>query len=390
LKKVLFLTGNILNFDATPIKTFDMLYLLAKKLGRSILIAFVEPSLFLMKYRARKNLLRKYDEINVKLILLPRVPIFTTIFTLYTTLIRRIDVIHAIGHYASIEGTLVKFITKKKLVSDIAGLVPDERVRAGIWKESSFKYKISKILEKYFIEHADHVIVVSYTFIDYIKRNYNCASLTMIPSCVDDHLFIYNSERRERLREEHKFAQKFVVIFSGSLAPWDQPSEMINVFMSIKKKIANSHFLIITQNKSKIRDLLRDNNTLNEKDFTIKTLSHEDVPTYLLMGDVGLIWRDDSIVHRVGCPMKFAEYLACGLPVLASNGIGELADLMTSHAVGALIDPNDGESNEKTFTKLLEIISTDEKALHARCVNLAREYFSFEKHLHTFISLYKN
>ena len=53
------------------------------------------------------------------------------------------------------------------------------------------------------------------------------------------------------------------------------------------------------------------------------------MPAYLSSADIAFIWRGDNIVNRVSSPVKFSEYIACGLPVI-HNGAVDLINKVTS------------------------------------------------------------
>ena len=72
-------------------------------------------------------------------------------------------------------------------------------------------------------------------------------------------------------------------------------------------------------------------------DWTVVSVPHAEVQNYLLAGDVGLLLRRPSPINSVASPMKFAEYLACGAPVLASAGIGDVNGMISTYGVGRVL-----------------------------------------------------
>lgn len=389
MKKVIYLAGNIVNFDATPIKIYDTLSFYTPELGESVLIAFVEISSYFKNPINRKIITNKFREINIVIKIIPRFPLFMLIYTSLMVIRKRIDIIHTFGYSAMIMGAIVKIITKRKLISELHGITPEERIIAGIWKKESVKYRIAKLLEKKCIEFSDHIFVVSNAFKEYIIGTYKCPPIDVIPCVVNIYKFYFDSEKREIMRKKYDLQNNFVVVFNGSFAPWDLLSEILSYSGTFKNKIENVHFLILTQNKTKVLELLSIYG-LHKNDFTVISLSHEEVPSYLVMGDIGLIWRDRSIATRVSSPMKFAEYLACGLPILATDGIGDISQLIETYKVGSIVDLSSIDSTTKAIDRILAMIRLDNKKLRERCIDVAREHFSFDKYINTVISLYSN
>ncbi|MFT3885248.1 MAG: hypothetical protein QM724_07410 [Flavobacteriales bacterium] len=53
--------------------------------------------------------------------------------------------------------------------------------------------------------------------------------------------------------------------------------------------------------------------------------------------DHGLLLRADTLTNRVSSPTKFAEYLAAGLPVIVSPGIGDFSALVERERLGRVV-----------------------------------------------------
>jgi glycosyltransferase involved in cell wall biosynthesis len=70
-------------------------------------------------------------------------------------------------------------------------------------------------------------------------------------------------------------------------------------------------------------------------------------------------------------PTKVAEYLACGLPIVANGGVGDLDALIENNGVGVLVDGFDKEAYRKVFA-----IDPDE--LREKCMAVAAREFDLE------------
>ena len=387
MKRILFLAGNIVNFDVTPIRLYNTLSQLSKSLEKPMLIAFAKIPLYLKRPTDRRIICRKFEEINIDIKILPRFPFLICIFTTFIVIREKIDIIHAVGHSAVIIGVIVKFLTGVKLVFDIQGTAPEERVAERIWEKGSIKYRIAKILERKSIEFSDYIIVVSNAFKRHIKSNYKKSFVEVIPCCVDNRKFHFD-QKREIIRRKFHLQNKFVIVYNGSFASWTLASEMATIFLIFKQKINNAHFLILTPaNKMKVLNLMMGYGLL-EDDFTIINLFHEEVPTYLPMGDVGLLLRSESIINRVASPVKFAEYLACGIPVLATKGIGDVSYLIRKYRVGSIVGLNNNDSKIRGVDSVLDLILNERQKLRESCKNIARNYFSLEKYIKKYHDIY--
>lgn len=384
--RVLFLAGNIVKFEVTSIRLYDTLSELSKSLEKPMLIAFVDLLIY-FKSGAKSKVYRKFKKIGVDIRILPRMPFIGSIFTIFTVIRKNIDIIHTVGHTAAVTGSVVKLLTRVKLIFDIRGVAPEEKVAAEIWNRSGIKYRIAKILEKKCIEISDCNIVVSNVFKKYVENSFKVSNVKVFPCCVS-HRFCVDSKKREVMRNRFHLQDRFVIIYSGSFARWTLMSEMVDIFRILKKKVSTAHFLILTQADKMETSNLMINHRLLKGEFTIINLSHEEVPAYLLMGDIGLLLREKSIINRVACPVKFAEYLACGVPVLSTDGIGDVSDLIRKHRIGRIINLRSNNSKIEGVDSILDLVLNDKENLQERCRNVARDYFSLERYIEKYIHIY--
>lgn len=72
--------------------------------------------------------------------------------------------------------------------------------------------------------------------------------------------------------------------------------------------------------------------------MTIMSVSRQKLPGLLCFCDEGIIFRWDSPTAIVSSPIKFAEYLACGLPVVASANAGDLEEIIKSNRFGVILE----------------------------------------------------
>jgi hypothetical protein len=99
-------------------------------------------------------------------------------------------------------------------------------------------------------------------------------------------------------------------------------------------------------------------------------LAPDRVADHLAVCDYGLLLREPTITNRVASPTKFAEYLAAGLDVLISPGLGDLSDFVRRHGCGLVVDPGNGSL---TLTP-----NTPERRRRNR--QLARDHFEKSAH----------
>jgi glycosyltransferase involved in cell wall biosynthesis len=98
------------------------------------------------------------------------------------------------------------------------------------------------------------------------------------------------------------------------------------------------------------------------------------VPEYLAAGDLGLLLRDPHPVNRVASPVKFAEYLAAGLPVLVSPGVGDAAAIVERERVGFVHRPR------RALGAVMAQVAADRAGYGVRCREAARRLFDSDRY----------
>jgi glycosyltransferase involved in cell wall biosynthesis len=306
----------------------------------------------------------------------------------------RIRCIHARSYIPAILGLVAKQILAVKLIFDMRGLMIDEFISQGKWTEGSLQTRLMRWFEKKCILNADEVAVVSEQFRQHVltrkyvfKETYN-RPVTVIPNCVDLSRFGDESEVSQELRQQLGIENKVTIVYAGSLDPWQLPDEMVRFFLIFLKSCSEAFFLFVTYTEpAPIRNLLKSANVDPSK-YLVVQANPEDVPHYLSLGTVGMLFRRNEILNRVACPLKFAEYLAAGVPVLLTKGVGDTEQIVKDHNVGLVINSFAAEDMQEAAARLMHFIRENSSQLHARCRTVARQQFSLEAAVQKYLAIY--
>jgi glycosyltransferase involved in cell wall biosynthesis len=183
------------------------------------------------------------------------------------------------------------------------------------------------------------ISVVSDTLKKYMVNKYNMNSDNIfITPCLASENFKYDSRLRDLIRSELNICQDDVLIVfsSGSSGLW-QKNEVLKI-------LADKEMIIINLSKDNIK----------HKNIINKYVDYCKVPLYLNAADIAVIWRDKSIVNQAASPVKFSEYICCGLPVIANESVDSITDYITSSLYGLLIN-NMEDINRANVNKLLSL-----------------------------------
>jgi len=113
-------------------------------------------------------------------------------------------------------------------------------------------------------------------------------------------------------------------------------------------------------------------------------VSFSDIPKYLNSSNVGFMLRESRGLNSAASPVKFSEYLASNLKIVASPGIGDISSYIVKNKTGILVDINNLDKGEKDLKKLVFEISKnnfkrEKNIIESNCYDWSFYGFLFKK-----------
>lgn len=132
----------------------------------------------------------------------------------------------------------------------------------------------------------------------------------------------------------------FTVGFAGSLKPWHGLNILADAYELLSKKTSETRLLIVGDGpeREKLVNDLTIRNVLDSTEFT-GMVTPSQVPGLLASMDVGVA-PYPNLAGFYFSPLKVYEYMAAGLPVVASR-VGDLSELIQDRVDGFLVTPGD-------------------------------------------------
>jgi len=239
---------------------------------------------------------------------------------------RRDRTIMARGPFATnIALKLKKYGFCKKVIFDARGAYDAELNEYDIVHDNTLKQQI-KELERYAIDHADFRLAVSGALVSYWQESYGYTQTNhVIIPCTLSHDFGAAFPTEKQLQEKRAALgygkDDVIFIYSGSSAGWQSfalVDEMMCQYMEdpgVKLIVLSDHF----DESFKVIQRFREK-------VSVQFVEPARVKDYLYIADYGILFREQSITNKVASPVKFAEYLNCGLKVLISKNLGDYSD----------------------------------------------------------------
>lgn len=279
-----------------------------------------------------------------------------------------INVLHARAHVPMAMALLALRIRPFKVIFDIRGLMAEEYLDSGIWKEHSLPFRLVKRLERAGIQRADQIVVLTerlraWLISQQLKR---AEQIQVIPCCVDFHRF-------EETQSAPQKPDRFEVVYAGSLIGLYLVEEMGRFFKAIKSLQPDAflRILSVTPPEQGANALRRAG--LEETDFEILAVPPEQVPLHLRRARLGVSFRKPTFAQIAASPTKIPEYLAAGLPVICNSGIGDMDELVEQAGVGVVLRTFDDDAYEDAAVKALALAR--DASIQERAKKIARQNF---------------
>ena len=268
--------------------------------------------------------------------------------------IGQFDILHGRVHVPTLMGALARRLSHKKpkLLFDIRGFMPEEYTDAGIWPEGGLLYRGAKRVERWLMNGSDAFVVLTekareILFPESKETGYDKLGrpVEVIPCCVDLERFAYATpETRMAMREKLSIADKRVAVYVGSFGGWYLTSETADFFGAFRVSYSNAFAMILTQSKPEVIEPLLREAGYEDCDYLITRVPAAEMPEYLVAADLAVSFIKPCYSKQASSPTKNAEYLACGLPIIANSGVGDVDILIEGHGVGVLIEKFERES----------------------------------------------
>lgn len=209
-------------------------------------------------------------------------------------------------------------------------------------------------LEKQCVLNVDFRIAVSQQLVKHWKEvfNYESNKHVVIPCTLSSQ---FENVKLDEITIQQKRAEyglnsdDVVLIYSGSVAGWQSFTVLLNFIKPILSSGQQFKMIFFSDASNQIEELIHQ----FPKQVKQVRLPSEKVAENLIIGDYGLLIREETLTNRVASPVKLAEYLACGLKVIISNHLGDYTDFV--------LQTNSGFLFQNILTQQLKQVSFQDK-----------------------------
>lgn len=303
-------------------------------------------------------------------------------------------VFHCRGHISGYILLALKrwFYRNASIYSDLRGVVSIEVFYHRPNKRSTFVLsKILKSIEEYVEKNSDFLSCVSESFKERILSSHKSKieNIEVVPCCVDSDIFRYDSSIRKEVRKRLGLEDNFVVVYSGSLCGWQLPERMIDIFKILQLYIKNSVFLMFTFDEEYGKSLFLSSGIENDS-YIIMNKPHNIIYKFLSAGDIGLLIREDNEFNEICRPVKFAEYLRCGVPLLTCRSMKDVSSLVNKYDLGfELKDAFDDTEVERVVVEIKNKANIIQSEFYKRKISdFAKNIMGWDSYINVVTDIY--
>jgi glycosyltransferase involved in cell wall biosynthesis len=251
-------------------------------------------------------------------------------------------VIHARSHVPAAIGLAARR-HGARLLFDVRGLLADEYADIGHWRVGDARYRVTKAVERLLFRRADALVMLTETIKGQLVATepalrHRADDITVIPCCVDTAVFRRDEEARVAMRRERGWTGRRVLVYVGKLGGWYLDDVMAEFFATARRADPDCFLQVLSQSEpGPFAQTLRAAG-VPEGSFDIRFAVPADVPRWLGAADGGLSFIRPCYSKRASSPTKVAEYLAMGLTVVSTKGIGDCDAILAEPGLGVTVD----------------------------------------------------
>jgi glycosyltransferase involved in cell wall biosynthesis len=293
-----------------------------------------------------------------------------------------VTLLHARAHVPGVMGLALKWLTGVKLLFDVRGLLAEEYADAGVWNEGGTLFHVTKQVERMLVHHSNGVVVLAERakalLQEWYPREIDGKPLVVIPCCVDLRNTPPDSGPFSDCVERRS---ETTLVYVGKLGGWYLVEPMVAFVAAARRVIPGLSWDVWTQSSSESLEQIVCEAGL-EDCVSVARTTPEELPLKLSQADAALCFIKPCLSKMASSPTKLGEYLAAGLPVVCTAGIGDVDAILNTgvgdgRPVGVLIRDFDDVAYLNAIEGLQRLLRDPETP--SRCRAVAETRFDLER-----------
>jgi glycosyltransferase involved in cell wall biosynthesis len=269
------------------------------------------------------------------------------------------------------------------MLFDADGLPVDERVDFQGLRAGGLRHRLLRRVESRAVRHAAIVTTRTGKAVEILAGREGidpgADKFRVVTNGRDGEAFSPGTagERRQLRRQLGVADDSPLVVYAGSVGAQYCLGEAFALFQHIQARKPGAKLLLLTAAHGAMRAELAACPGLAAAAI-VKTVPVVEMTGWLAASDVGLALRRPSFSMQGVAPLKMAEYLLCGLPVIATAGVGDTAGL-AGNQLGFLVSDGEPGQLEAAADWAIDHVLAHRASLRERCRALGVSRFSLDR-----------
>ena len=284
----------------------------------------------------------------------------------------RAGLIHARSYIPAAVALSVHRLTGVPFIFDMRALWPEELITAGRLKRGSVLHRAIVAVERACMRDAAAVVSLTHAAVAHLKREYPAEldgqRIAVIPTCADLDRFTPAPTKR--------IGSMVHGCIGTILSGWFRTDWLAAWLTAVAVDDSDARFDIVTRDDADdVRAALDPKGALGNR-LRIGPRPSEEMPDAVRGHDLSVMFFTDGLSKLGSAPTRLAEVLGCGLPVVANDGVGDVAGIVRQNKVGVIVDGPDPVQMRAALDELKVLMQDPD--LPARCRATAQAVFSLE------------
>lgn len=290
--------------------------------------------------------------------------------------------IHARSYIPAAVALVVSRMTGIPFLFDMRALWPEELITAGRLQRGSLLHKAMMMAERACIGRAAGVVSLTHAALDHLTQIYPAEMsrqrIAVIPTCSDLDRFVPAAAPP---------VDRVYGCLGTLLSGWFRLDWLAAFIAAAARRDPEARFELTTRDDpAAVRAAIDPDGQLGLR-LHIGPSDSDRVQEVLWQQTALVMFYAGGEVSELGrSPTRMAEILGCGLPVVANDGVGDVAHIIREHRVGVLAAGPEPAAMDAAFDELLALL--DDPDLPRRCRHAAEAVFSLSGGTADYAALY--
>lgn len=293
-----------------------------------------------------------------------------------------VRLIHARSYIPAAVALVVSALTRVPFIFDMRALWPEELITAGRLRRGSLLHRAIVAAERACLRRAGGVVSLTHAAVDHLRRVFpqDLAGqrLVVIPTCADLDRFVPAAQAPEA---------RVYGCLGTVLSGWFRIDWLAGFLAVAAQRDPEARFQLTTRDDpDRVRALLGGDQAL-QKRIAIAPSPSDKVQEVLQGQRASVMFYAGGEISELGrSPTRMGEILGCGLPVMANDGVGDVARIIREHRVGVLAAGPEPEKMAAAWDELQALLADPD--LPRRCRDAAEQVFSLRAGTQAYQRLY--